>query len=670
MRKPNTGIIAILSFILISVTVAFQNCAPSELEVAKDKMASGSLNTQSTLSTTELTILQQPTSVIVRIGDSTVFWVQASGTNKRYLWFKTGSTKVLSTKQILEINQVTASDAGTYYVLITDDTHQVFSSTASLTISNSTSSSGSGSSSQTQSSQCSIANGTGITISGGACRVQSCSEGYHSENDIQCVKNAPQITQCHIANGTGISSDGGPCLVQSCNSGYHVQGDSECVVNAPQITQCHIANGTGVSTNGGICLVQACDSGYHTQGESQCVKNDPVITQCDIANGTGVSSDGGPCKVQSCNAGYYSDQDSQCLKSPPVVTQCDIANGAGQSIDGGPCKVQSCNPGYYNDQDTQCLVNPPVVAQCDIANGTGQSTDGGPCKVQSCNPGYFVYQETQCRAPLSLSNLPPANITVYWPLGFTLDVTPTGDVLKSEIFRDGNLLQNGSKFEVGQSSSGLTGLYNFVVTGYVGSSITASTRVQLVSLPGKYERKICSDAGGNSQYTASVQYNADGTTYAQRKFYAGGCNGERGSNLLFTEEVWGRYKLGSVYTATDGTLMQKFNVKTDKQTRTPTDYFYGEMNYRNWCGKSNWFANAPNDITNTNCVDSSVRINGSIQYQLNGDGTVKGIAFGNPVDGTISFPEGPRPGKILPATEYQRVESVTATPATASDTGI
>lgn len=81
-------------------------------------------------------ILTQPASVTVPRDDAAVFSVSVSGQNLTYQWYKDGAEIGGAYAATFAISAVTDSDAGAYYVIITNEIGSVTSSTATLAISN------------------------------------------------------------------------------------------------------------------------------------------------------------------------------------------------------------------------------------------------------------------------------------------------------------------------------------------------------------------------------------------------------------------------------------------------------------------------------------------------------------------------------------------------------
>jgi hypothetical protein len=84
------------------------------------------------------TITTQPTTQTVATGASASFSVTATGTNLKYQWYKGGSTISGATSSTYTIASATATDAGSYYVIVSNSTSTVTSSTVILTVSSST----------------------------------------------------------------------------------------------------------------------------------------------------------------------------------------------------------------------------------------------------------------------------------------------------------------------------------------------------------------------------------------------------------------------------------------------------------------------------------------------------------------------------------------------------
>lgn len=78
-------------------------------------------------------ISQHPQSATVNEGDNHTFTVTASGDNLTYTWYKSPST-VVGTGSSYTINNVQASDAGTYYVVVSGTCGNVQSNNATLTV--------------------------------------------------------------------------------------------------------------------------------------------------------------------------------------------------------------------------------------------------------------------------------------------------------------------------------------------------------------------------------------------------------------------------------------------------------------------------------------------------------------------------------------------------------
>ncbi len=96
---------------------------------------SGSSSTSKTVS-----ITTQPSSVTVAVGGTANFAVVASGSGLSYQWYKGGAALAGATSATLTLSSVAASDAGTYYVVVTSAGGSVTSNSVTLTIGSASSS--------------------------------------------------------------------------------------------------------------------------------------------------------------------------------------------------------------------------------------------------------------------------------------------------------------------------------------------------------------------------------------------------------------------------------------------------------------------------------------------------------------------------------------------------
>ena len=80
------------------------------------------------------TITTQPTSLGVTLGNDVTCRVVTSGSPSGYQWFRNGSPISGKTTDTLELNDVSADDAGGYYVVVTNASGSTKSNTATLSI--------------------------------------------------------------------------------------------------------------------------------------------------------------------------------------------------------------------------------------------------------------------------------------------------------------------------------------------------------------------------------------------------------------------------------------------------------------------------------------------------------------------------------------------------------
>ena len=120
--------IRLLTTLLLSLTLALAGCGGHGAY-------SGSASSSAPTITTE------PSSATVATGATAVFSVVASGDSLTYQWYKDGSTIAGATSASHTIASATSSDAGSYYVIVSNDVGSVTSSTVTLTVSDSTASS-------------------------------------------------------------------------------------------------------------------------------------------------------------------------------------------------------------------------------------------------------------------------------------------------------------------------------------------------------------------------------------------------------------------------------------------------------------------------------------------------------------------------------------------------
>jgi hypothetical protein len=82
------------------------------------------------------TITSQPSNQTVNVGDTATFSVTATGTpSPTYQWYKDGGLMSGETGSTLTITNSQLSDAGSYYVIVTNAAGTQTSSTVSLTVS-------------------------------------------------------------------------------------------------------------------------------------------------------------------------------------------------------------------------------------------------------------------------------------------------------------------------------------------------------------------------------------------------------------------------------------------------------------------------------------------------------------------------------------------------------
>ncbi|MEJ5246105.1 MAG: MBG domain-containing protein, partial [Bacteroidota bacterium] len=82
-------------------------------------------------------ISTQPQDQTACVGGNVTFSVVATGTNPQYAWYKQGNPTVLSTSSSLTISSVQLSDAGQYYVVVSNNCPStVTSNTVTLTVNN------------------------------------------------------------------------------------------------------------------------------------------------------------------------------------------------------------------------------------------------------------------------------------------------------------------------------------------------------------------------------------------------------------------------------------------------------------------------------------------------------------------------------------------------------
>jgi hypothetical protein len=98
---------------------------------------SDSSSTTTTTTSGAPTITTQPASLTVATGASAAFSVVASGSSLTYQWYKSGTALSGETASSYTISSVTAADAGTYYVIVTNTAGSITSSSITLTISDS-----------------------------------------------------------------------------------------------------------------------------------------------------------------------------------------------------------------------------------------------------------------------------------------------------------------------------------------------------------------------------------------------------------------------------------------------------------------------------------------------------------------------------------------------------
>jgi hypothetical protein len=91
-----------------------------------------------TSSTGAPTITTQPASLTVSAGSSASFTVVASGSSLTYQWYKDSTAISGATSATYSITSAAASDAGSYYVVVTNSTGSVTSSTVTLTVNTTT----------------------------------------------------------------------------------------------------------------------------------------------------------------------------------------------------------------------------------------------------------------------------------------------------------------------------------------------------------------------------------------------------------------------------------------------------------------------------------------------------------------------------------------------------
>lgn len=107
---------------------------------ATSASATLTIGSSTSTSTSAISITTQPASTTVTLGSTATFTVVASGSSLTYQWYKGGTILPLGTSATLTLSSVTAADAGTYYVVVSNTSGSVTSNSVTLSIGSTSSS--------------------------------------------------------------------------------------------------------------------------------------------------------------------------------------------------------------------------------------------------------------------------------------------------------------------------------------------------------------------------------------------------------------------------------------------------------------------------------------------------------------------------------------------------
>ena len=244
---------------------------------------------------------------------------------------------------------------------------------------------------------CDIVNGKGFINALSQCEVATCDNGFFvDKNSNSCASNQ---TTCAIPNGTGIKSwinnTWGACQIQKCNAGFHSENNS-CVSNVRGCSGSGLYNTqTWNGSAWGACTTSQCAAGTHKENNS-CVSD---IQICSISQGSGQrvwnGSAWNSCEAVSCVSGYHIEN-NLCQNN---LKSCSTAQGSGtQTWNGawGSCQITQCPAGSQLEGGT--CVSVTANRACTVNGRTGSQgfNDGAWSSCQACSADAYTSFRGAC----------------------------------------------------------------------------------------------------------------------------------------------------------------------------------------------------------------------------------------------------------------------------------
>lgn len=219
---------------------------------------------------------------------------------------------------------------------------------------------------QTQSNSCVVCSGNCVYCSTGS-TCEFCEDNYAlSSQSSTCTK-------CNI-NNCDICHDASVC--NTCSDGFHHNDDGTCVQN----NQCDIVGCKACNQGKSICT--ECYKGYYLTGKT-CTPCSDGIPNCILCSETSITtSSRATLSCQKCQLGYNL-RDYVCESCADLTMHC-------QHCPSGVCT--SCEPGY------QLVNYPRYCKQIttkDCSNLKNCLTCTSDIKCVSCKPGYSP-KDGQC----------------------------------------------------------------------------------------------------------------------------------------------------------------------------------------------------------------------------------------------------------------------------------
>jgi gliding motility-associated-like protein len=447
-------------------------------------------------------------SVTQCAGTNATFTVTASGTAIAYQWRKNGTNIAGATSASYTINNISASDAAGYTVVITGTCGTLTSAIATLTVNPATAITAQ----PISLNQCA---GTNATFSVTATGVSLTYQWRKNGVNISGATNA-SITLNNIVAGDAGSYTvvvSGTCGVATSTAATLTINPATAISVQPvNATLCAGANANFSVTAAGTALTyQWRKNGTAIAGATNSSYSIPGVTAGDAASYDVVVT--GNCGIVTSNAATLTVNPVTVITLQPVaVTQCAGTNATFTVTATGTSLT-------YQWRKNGTAIGGATNASITLNNITGSDAAGYDVVITgSCGT------ITSSSATLTVNTAPvisaqPADRTLCAGTSATFSVTATGTGLTYQWRKNGFNISGatGSSYTLNNIVSGDAGSYSVVITGTCGTATSNAATLTVAAVPQITAQPVGTDVCEGADLNLGVTATGTGITYQWRR---------------------------------------------------------------------------------------------------------------------------------------------------------